>query len=109
MQPLLDVAAEIIDAASKNEKKGLYYYAGLKYTQAWGTLVNIVILRDSKVIPLSPQEEARLATLYELLATRLQNLQGKMSNGHKMSGVKGAQDTPAMAVSAILEEVLQGF
>lgn len=108
MQPLLDMAADLIEMAYKNEKKGLYYYAGLKYSQAWGVLVSVVVLRDSKTTPLSPKEEARLATLYGALATRLQSLQTKMGNGHTMSGKK-RDGSPSLAVSALLEEVMHGF
>lgn len=107
MQPLLDVAAEILEAARKSDKKGLYFYAGLKYAQAWATLANIVILRDAGTVPLTAQEEGRLATLYELLATRLQQLQAKMRNGSRLSGK--AADSPAEAIGALSEEVLQGF
>lgn len=109
MQVLLNVAADLIEAAYKNEKRGLYYYAGLKYSEAWGVLVSIVVLRDSKTTPLSSQEEARLGTLYELLATRLQGLQAKIGNGHKLSGRKREADSPSSAIGAFLEEVLHGF
>lgn len=107
MQPLLDVAADLLDAAQKSDKRGLYFYAGLKYAQAWATLANIIILRDAGTVPLTTKEEGRLATLYELLATRLQQLQAKMRNGKQLSGK--AVDSPAEAIAALLQEVLQGF
>jgi hypothetical protein len=107
MQPLLDVAAELLDAAQKSDKKGLYFYAGLKYAQVWATLANVVILRDAGTVPLTPTEEGRLAMLYQLLATRLQQLQAKMRNGKRLSG--NSSDSPAEAIDALLEEVLQGF
>ena len=108
MQPLLDVAADLLEAAKRSDKKGLYFYAGLKYGQAWATLANIVILRDAGTVPLTAQEEGRLTMLYELLATRLQQLQAKMRNGKQLSG-RAPADSPAEAIGALLEEVLRGF
>jgi len=103
----LDVATELLDAAQRSDKKGLYFYAGLKYAQVWTTLTNIIILRDAGTVPLTAQEEGRLAILYESLATRLQQLSAKMRNGKQLSG--RANDSPSEAIDALLEEVLRGF
>jgi hypothetical protein len=97
MQPLLDVAAELIEAAQKSDNKGLYFYAGMKYAQVWTTLTNIIILRDAGTVALTAQEERRLATM----------LPAKVRNGKQLSG--RTKDSPAEAIDALLEEVLRGF
>ncbi len=103
MQPLLDVAAQLLEAGQKSDKRGLYYYAGLKYAQSWATMINIIVLRDLEVVPLTQKEEG---LLYQL-ATRLQQLQAKMKNGTRLSGK--AMDSPVEAIRVLLEEVLRGF
>lgn len=102
---LLDAIAEVIKDAQRSEKKGLYYFAGLKYAQAKGMLDSIVILHDQKApgMRLSEKEEYRLSVLFELLATCFQSLQGKVGNGkHRMSG-SSSRDTLKEALDHFLE------
>lgn len=97
---LLDVIADVIKDGQQSEKKGLYYFAGLKYSQARGMLESIVLIHDSKAIRLTEKEEYRVSVLFGLLATCFQSLQGKVGNGkHRMSG----------AASDSLREALNEF
>lgn len=107
MSPLFEQAEEFIRLALRSDKQGLYFLAHTRYTQAWTTLLNIVIFRDTGAIRLSPQEEGKLATIYELLAVRFHQLVGKIGNGRRLSGK--SDDAPALAVETILKEVLEGF
>lgn len=107
MNPLLDAAAEWLEIGAQNVKRGFYYYAGLKYTQAWTSLLNFTMLRDAGTIVTTGEEERRLKRLYGLLVERLKAVGSKMKNGNKMSGPRS--DSPADAVEALLEEVLQGL
>ncbi len=64
MDCLLDTIAGTIKQGQRSEKNGLYYFAGLKYSQAKGMLDSIVILHDSKEMRLSEKEEYRLSALH---------------------------------------------
>lgn len=98
---LLDVIADVIKDGQQSEKKGLYYFAGLKYSQARGMLESIVLIHDSKAIRLSEKEEYRVSVLFGLLATCFQSLQGKVGNGkHRMSGA--AKDSLGEALGEFL-------
>jgi hypothetical protein len=104
MNPLLGQAEEFIGLGIKAEKRGLYTFAAIRYSQAWTTLVNLVTLRDSGTIPLSSSEEAKLAALYHILRMRLEGVVKKMTNGHGLSG-KASNDSPREAFLVILEEM----
>lgn len=105
--PLLEQIDELFKVAIYNEKRGLYFLATMRYSQAWAMMFSLVTLRESGFIKLAPREEARLAAFSQLLATRLQMVVAKMSNGHKLSGRE--EDSPVLAARTLLKEVLEGF
>lgn len=110
MDYLLDAIAAVVKEGQKSERKGLHYFAGLKYSQARGMLESIVLLRDARSLKLSDEEEERLSILFDLLATCLESLQLKMGNGkHHLSGAsKDSSNSPEEAISRMLEEI-RGF
>jgi hypothetical protein len=50
-------AQELLDLGIKAQNRGLYTFASIRYVQAWEALVSLVVLRDNKIIALSPREE----------------------------------------------------
>jgi hypothetical protein len=103
--PLLDQADELLKLAVNGEKRGLYILAVMRYSQVWTTLLNLISLREAGMIELLPRDEARLAAQ---LATRLQMVVAKMTNGTKLSG-RDEADSPDMAARTLLKEVLEGL
>lgn len=105
MNPLLDQAEDWLKVGQRSERQGLYNLATMRYTQAWTTLANLVVLRTANVISLAPEEESRLGILFRLLAVRLQNMASKAGNGHrKMSGPE-AKDALSDVIRTLLEEM----
>lgn len=109
MNPLFEQAEEWLKAGQRADKLGMYYLAGIRYSQVWATLFNIITLRDSGSIAMDANDEAHLASLYQRLGMRLQILPGKMKNGQKPKLSGPSKDTPLSAVEVLLEEVMAGF
>lgn len=105
MNPLLTRAQELLDLGIKAQNRGLYTFASIRYVQAWEALVSLVVLRDNKIIALSPREETILFNIFHMVKERLRDATSKMTNGSPAMSGKKNRDSAREAFETILCEI----